>query len=71
MCVCERDAHREKKRYNKELALVTVGLVDLNLAGWAGRLQTQARAEAVARVQRPPGGRIPSSSEEAGLLYFF
>ena len=69
--VCEHGTHREKKRYVKELALATVGLVNLNFAGWAGRLETQGRAEVVARVQRPSGGRIPSSSEEVALLYFF
>ena len=71
LCVCERDTYREKKRYIKESTPAPVGLLSLNFAGWAGRLETQGRAEVVARVQRPSGGRIPSSSEEVGLLYSF
>ena len=43
-----RVTHTEKKSYFKELAPETVGLVNLNFASWAGRLETQGRAEVVA-----------------------
>lgn len=67
----KRELERDRGRYSLRNWLSQLWrLTRSKSAGWVGSLETQGRVSVAVQMQRLSVGRIPSSFEEGGLLFY-